>query len=298
MPDAKPISAQTAYLLMTLTALFWGGNFVIGRAATGTIPPLTLAWVRWTGASLLVLPFVAHHLWRDRTLIRERWRFIFLLGCIGAGLFNTLQYVSLTMMTAVTGAIINSAGPVLIAIACWLILGERLRILQVLGIILSLAGVLYVVARGDLSQLPPLGQSLGEIIMLIGLVAWGVYTALLRFRPPISPLSFAAATYIVASLVNTPLILLELASGATVALTTPTLLAISYVAIFPSLLAYLFFNLAVESIGGARASAFFHLTPPMTAALGMAFLGETFEVYHVAGFILIVAGIWLTARGS
>jgi drug/metabolite transporter (DMT)-like permease len=295
MPSQPSISARTAYLLMSLTALFWAGNFVIGRAATGTIPPLTLAWARWTGAAVLILPFAAAKLKADWTQIRRNAWFIFFLGCIGAGLFNTLQYISLTMMTAVTGAVINSAGPILIAVACWLMLGDKLRALQVLGIAVSLAGVLTVVMRGDLSRMPALGQSIGELLMLAALVVWAVYTALLRFRPPMHPLSFAAATYVVAALVNTPPMLWELASGATLKLDTTTFLAFAYVAVFPSLLAYLFFNAAVDSIGGARASAFFHLTPLMTAVLALLFLGEAFALYHIAGFALILAGVWLTA---
>jgi drug/metabolite transporter (DMT)-like permease len=293
-----PIAPRTAYLFMSLTALFWAGNFVIGRAATGTIPPLTLAWGRWAGAALLVLPFAAPHLWRDRWELWENRGFLFFLGCIGAGLFNTLQYVSLTMMTAVTGSVINSAGPVLIAIACWLILGDRLRALQIVGIVVSVAGVLVVVARGDFAQLPPLGQSIGELLMLGALIVWSVYTALLRFRPAIHPLSFAAATYLAAAIVNTPLMLWENSGLPNLPLEPHILAAFAYVAVFPSLLAYHFFNVSVESIGGARASAFFHLTPMMTAGLAMGFLGEAFALYHVAGFALIIAGVWLTALRS
>jgi drug/metabolite transporter (DMT)-like permease len=295
LSSTKPIAPTTAYLLMTLTALFWGGNFIIGGAATGVIPPLTLAWARWTGAALLILPFVWRHLRADWPEIRRHAGFIALLGCLGAGLFNTLQYVALTSMTAVTGSVINSAGPVIIAVACWLIVGDRLRLTQVLGIGISLGGVLAVVARGDVTHLPALGQSVGEIIMLIGLVAWGVYTALLRFRPRIHWLSFAACTYVVASLINTPLMLWEVASGAAPPLTISVILSVSYVAIFPSLISYHLFNLAVESIGGARASAFFHITPIMTALLAFAFLGETLQLYHVIGFALIIGGVWLTA---
>lgn len=298
MSPQAPISARTAYVFMTLTAMFWAGNFVIGRAATGTIPPLTLAWARWTGAALLILPFAAGHLRADWPALCKQAGFIFFLGCIGAGLFNTLQYLSLTMMPAVNGAVINSAGPVLIAIACWLILGDRLRAPQVLGIAISLAGVVLVVMRGDTSQLPQLGESIGELLMLLGLAVWALYTALLRFRPQIHPMSFAAATYLVAALVNTPTMLWELNSGASMQLNATTLSAVAYVSIFPSLLAYLFFNAAVESIGGTRASAFFHLTPLMTAVLAMTFLGEAFALYHVASFALIIAGVWLTARGA
>jgi drug/metabolite transporter (DMT)-like permease len=297
--DRRSVSPGTAYLLMSLTAAFWAGNFVIGRAVTaGTIPPLTLAWTRWAGATLIILPFALVPLWRDRAAIASRFWFLAMLGAIGAGLFNTLQYIALTSMTAVTGSIINSAGPVLIALACWLILGERPRILQFLGIALSLAGVLYVVARGDFTQLPNLGQSIGELLMLFGLVVWGVYTALMRFRPEMRAVSFAAFTYAVAAIVNTPLMLWEqLSAAAPTPVTHETLLVAGYVALFPGLLAYLFFNLSVESIGGTRASAFFHLTPLFTAILATLFIGESWQLYHAAGFALILAGIWITARG-
>jgi drug/metabolite transporter (DMT)-like permease len=298
-PASRSIAPGTAYLLLTLTAAFWAGNFVIGRAVTsGIVPPFTLAWARWAGATLFLLPFAARYLWRDWTAIRARAGYLFLLGAMGAGLFNTLQYVALQSMTAVTGAVINSAGPVLIALACWMILGERPRFLQFVGILLSLAGVLYVVARGDLTQLPSPGQSIGELLMLFGLVIWGIYTALLRFRPAIHPVSFAAAIYFVAALVNTPIMAWELTQGAPLQLSLQTALAICYVAIFPGLLAYLFFNLAVESIGGTRASAFFHLTPLFTAVLATAFLSEPWQAYHAVGFALIIAGVWLTARSA
>ena len=293
------ISPRMAYALMTLTALFWAGNFVIGRGATeGIVPPLTLAWARWTGASLFLLPFVWQHLRTDWPRMRPHLPLIFALGAMGPGLFNTMQYVSLQSMTAVSGAVISSAGPILIALACWLILGERLRLIQSAGIVLSLAGVLYVVARGDITRLPPLGQSTGEIIMLLALLLWGIYTALLRYRPAIHNLSFAAATFVVASLVNAPLMVWELASGATLQLSAAAFFAVVYVAIFPGLLSYVFFNQAVDSIGGARASACFHLTPLFTAVLAAIFLSEPWHLYHAGGLALILGGIVMTSRSG
>lgn len=297
-PTSQRISPGTAYLLSTLTAAFWAGNFVVGRGVVDAIPPLTLAWARWTGAALLILPFVWGRLRTDWPEIRKNVPFLFLLGFMGAGIFNTLQYLALTSMTAVTGAVINSAGPILIAVCCWLILGESLRRGQIVGIVISLAGVLLVVMRGDPTRLPSFGQSAGELIMLSAMLIWGVYTAIMRFRPPIHPLSYAAVLYVVASIVNTPLMLWELGSGTPITLSPSSMAAIAYVAIFPSLLAYLFFNAAVESIGGARTSAFFHLVPVMAAGLAIVFLGELFQPYHAVGFGLILLGVWLTARGK
>ncbi|MEQ1712913.1 MAG: DMT family transporter, partial [Hyphomicrobium sp.] len=116
-------TTANASVFLTFTMLFWAGNFTIGRWAAGTIPPVTLAALRWSGAALLILVFARRHLMRDWPVIRANLPVLLLLGVTGSGMFNTLQYVALTSMTAVTGAVINSAGPVLIALACWMILG-------------------------------------------------------------------------------------------------------------------------------------------------------------------------------
>lgn len=291
----RPTPAN-AYLLLSLTMLFWAGNYTIGRWAAGHVPPVTLAFLRWSGAALLVLPLAWSSLRRDWPAIRANLPVILALGLTGAGLFNTLQYIALTGTTATNAGIINSAAPAMIALLSFALNGESVRPVQALGIACSLLGVLTIVAKGSMSMLAALEISRGDLVMLGAVVIWAVYTALLDKRPAIHVLSFAAVTYMIAALLNAALVVLETASGARIAWSLPAGAAIAYTAVFPSFLAYLFFNRGVEIIGPTRAGAFMHLVPLFTVALAVAFLGEQPAPYHAAGLVLILGGVWLAAR--
>lgn len=289
-------TTANASLFLTFTMLFWAGNFTIGRWAAGTIPPVTLAALRWSGAALLILVFARRHLARDWPVIRAHMPVLLLLGMTGSGLFNTVQYIALTHTTAIGAGIINSTSPVMIAIMSYAVNGERATRRQMAGIAVSLIGVLAVLGKGDLSALTRLAFNIGDLIMLGAMAVWAFYTALLDKRPPIHMVSFAAVTFVIAALLNIPLSAIELASGAHIALGGKALLAIAYIAIFPSFLAYLLFNRGVEIIGPTRAGAFMHLVPLFTAALAIVFLGEQFAAYHAVALAFILTGVWLAAR--
>ena len=290
-------SDANAYLLLVLTTLFWAGNFTIGRWAAGHVPPVTLAFLRWTGAALLVLPLAWSALRRDWVVIRANLPVLLLLGVSGSGLFNTLQYIALTGTTATSAGIINSSSPVMIALLSLALNGERLGLLQGAGIALSLAGVLTVVSRGDASLASELAFNTGDLVMLAAMAIWALYTALLHRRPPLSGFSFAAVTYVIASGLNAALSAAEIAAGARVDWSAASAAAIAYTAVFPSFLAYLFYNRGVEIIGPARAGAFLHLVPLFTVLLAVLFLGEEPALYHAVGLSLIASGVWLAARG-
>ena len=292
---ARPTPA-VAYLLLTLTTLFWAGNYTIGRWAAGHVPPATLAFLRWTGAMLLVLPFALPHLRRDWAVVRDNLGVLVLLGTLGGGLFNTLQYLALSETTATSAGIINSASPVMIAILSFFLNGERVSLRQAVGIALSLAGVLTVIAKGDAANLAQLALNRGDLVMLGAMVLWALYTALLDKRPKLSFLSFAAVTYWVASALNLPLAAAELAWGASLDLSPGSLAAVLYIAVFPSFLAYICYNRGVEIIGPTRAGVFIHLVPLFTVTLAVLFLGEAPALYHAAGFGLILAGVFLASR--
>lgn len=292
----KSPTRASAYVLLTLTMLFWAGNYTIGRWAAGHVPPVTLAFLRWSGAALLVLGLAWPHLKRDWPVIRSKLPALLALGVTGAGLFNTLQYIALTGTTATNAGIINSSSPVMIAVLSYLLNGERVRLAQILGIAISLCGVLTVMSHGKLSTLAGLSFNQGDLVMLGAMVIWALYTALLDKRPGIHVLSFAAVTYCVAAVLNAMLAGVEVAHGARVAWSLPSVAAIAYTAIFPSFLAYLFFNRGVEVIGPTRAGAFMHLVPLFTVALAVLFLGEQPALYHGLGLLLILAGVWLAAR--
>jgi len=293
------ITARTsaaAYVLLTLTMLFWSINFVVGRWAKGHVPPVTLSALRWTGASLLILTVAWPHVRREWPMIRANRGILLLLGLTGTAIYNTLQYLSLVYTTATSAGVINSAGPILIVLACYIFFRDRVTVRMGLGIAMSLTGVLVVITKGHLESLRAMSFNGGDLIMLSAMVITAIYTAFLRKRPPLHMLSFAAVIYCIAAVFNLPLAALELARGSPIDLTVPSMLAVAYTAIFPSTLAYLCFNRGIEIIGGPRAGTFLHLIPLFTGLLALVFLGEQPQPYHAIGFAFILAGVGLAAR--
>lgn len=287
-----------AYLLLSLTALFWAGNFVLGRGVHEHVPPIALAWTRWTFASLIILPFAIPHIRREWPVIRANFPILAFFGIVGVGAFNTLSYTGLNYTTALNGLVLQSSGPILIVLASFLIFGDRISPRQGLGIAISLTGVLLMVSRGDYSVLAGFKLNLGDILLLIALTLWGLYTAFLRKRPEIHWLSFTGVTFVIGSLINLPFFLYEHAYVRQLQFDTQTMLAIAYVSIFPSVLAYICFNRGVELIGANRAGVCLHLVPLFGAVLAIALLGEQPRFYHFIGIALILAGVTLAARKS
>jgi len=288
---------NTPYLLLTLTPLFWGGNFVLGRGVHEFFPPIALACIRWTLAFLIILPFAWPHLRRDWPVIRRHWPWLVFLGATGAGSFNTLTYIGLNHTPALNALVINSSGPVMIALASFIFFSDRLTPRQIFGIGISLVGVIVVVSKGDLQALAQLQFNNGDLWVLAAMAVWGVYTAFLRKRPAeIHWLSLAAALFGVAAAINIPLFAWENAYVRSLTLSTEALLAIGYVAIFPSILAYVFYTRGVELIGGNRAGVFLHLIPLFGSTLAILILGEQPLWSHAAGFALILSGVTIAAR--
>ena len=219
-----------------------------------------------------------------------------ILGALGIGAFNTLLYSGLQTTTALNSMLIQSAQPALILMLGGLVMRDRTSARQIAGVLVSLAGVLMVIARGDLALLLALRLNAGDAIIAFAVLLWALYSVLLRKRPPVHPLSFLAASIMVGLVVIAPVYLMELASGRRIVPETGSALAIAYVSIFPSFLAYLFFNRGVELIGSAATAQFMNVMPLMGAGLAMLFLGEALHLFHVAGLALVLAGIWVAGR--
>jgi drug/metabolite transporter (DMT)-like permease len=283
------------HLLLTLTMLFWAGNSVAGRGVYETVPPLALAWLRWTIAALITLPFAWPYLKRDMAVIKASWGVLFLLGTLGAGCFVSIYYIGLAKTSAINATVINSAAPILIPLASFLLYRDRLNLTQAAGIALSLIGVLVVLAKADPAFLHTLDLNEGDLWVLAAMALWATYTALLRQQPAIHWLSFATITFVVASLVNFPLFVAE-SFFRHITPTPAALLAIAYVSTLPSVVAQIFYVRSVELIGANRAGAFMHLIPLFGALLAIVLLGENLHLFHVGGFGLILAGITLASR--
>jgi drug/metabolite transporter (DMT)-like permease len=275
--------------------LFWAGNSIAGRALADEAAPIALAFWRWVLALVLVTPVAWPHLKRDRAELRRRWRMILALAVTGVGAFGALLYVGLQYTTALNSILMQAAIPPLVMLFAWLALRERTTRGQLAGVLLSLLGVLVVISRGRPWALLEVELNGGDALVFTGVVLYAVYSLLLRRRPDVHPLSLLWATFTAAAILLAPAYALEMASGRQMPPTPAVLLGLGYVAVFPSFLAYLFFNRGVELIGSARASQFLHLQPVFGAVLAVLLLGETFHLFHAAGVALIFSGIGLAA---
>lgn len=286
---------RTAPLLLAVTMLFWAGNSIAGRALAGVVPPMTLTFWRWVLASLLVAPLAWRHLATDWPELRRRWKMVVLLAVSGVASFGALLYWGLESTTALNSLLMQAAIPPLILFFGFVILRDRIGIGALVGVALSLAGVLVVISEGRPWDLLHLHLNPGDGIILVGVVLYAAYSLLLRRRPQVHPLSLLLVTFVLAALVTAPFYAHELIQGRTFALTHASLGGILYVALFPSFLAYLCFNRGVELIGPGPAGQYMHLMPVFGALLAVTLLGEPFHGYHAVGVVLIAAGIAATA---
>ncbi len=287
-----------AYVLLTFTALFWAGNAVVARAVRDFVPPVALAFWRWSLALLIVLPFAWRHLKRDWPTIRANWKILLVLGCLGIGAFNTLLYIGLQKTTALNAMLLQSGQPALILLLGSLAMGDTTTWRQIAGAIVALLGVLTIIARGNLSMLTNLHFNVGDLTIGFAVCLWAIYAVSLRQRPLVHPLSLFAVTLLVGIVSIAPFYGWEVLSGNLVSVRRDSFLAIVYVAVFPAVLAYLFFNRGVELIGSAQTGLYMNILPVLGAGLAIIFLGERLEVFHATGLLLIVGGILFAGRGQ
>jgi drug/metabolite transporter (DMT)-like permease len=284
------------YLLLSLTSLFWAINIVLGRMIAGDIPPLLLTFLRWGGASLIVLPFAWNGLKRDWPVIRRHLKLIAILSATGIAGYNAMAYWGLAYTEALNVLLLQSTGPLLIAIWAFVLWGDRLTPRQLGGILTSLAGVVVIICRGDIAHLAQMKLNPGDVLIFIALILYGAYAALLRKRPDIHQLSFLATTIIGGTMCLAPFALGEFLAGPRMNVTPTTFAVVFYVALFPSLIAYMFFVRGVELIGPNRASPFFHLMPVFGSVIAILFLGEQPQLFHALGFALVLTGVFVATR--
>jgi drug/metabolite transporter (DMT)-like permease len=288
--------ANQPYLLLCITALCWAGNAIVGRLAAGHIPPVTLSFLRWSIAFLIVLPFAWNHLVRDWPAIRAKLGIMVLVSVVGISAFNTLQYWALEHTTALNTLLLQSSGPLIVAVWSLILLGVRLTLAQAIGVLLSLTGVLVILLHGDLSALSNIAFNEGDLIFTAAMVVFGLYSVLTLKRPAIHGLSFVAFTFGCGAACLIPLLIWELLTRPVMALDARNLASLFYVAVFPSTLAYLCFNRGVLLIGANRAAPFFHVVPVFGSLMAIVFLGERPQLFHVVGFALVLTGVFVASR--
>ena len=291
-------SLALAYTGLVLTPLFWAGNAVVARGVVNSIPPVSLAYWRWVIALFILLPMTLPRVRREWPIVRDHWPRVLVLALFSVASFNTLLYVAATTTSAINIALINSTIPVMVALLAFLLLSERIRAIQGFGIAVALSGVLMVIAQGSAGRLASLSFAAGDLVMVAAVASWGIFSVLLRrLSVPLSGLTFLTVQIALGAILLTPVYLIDLllvSGGFTLSLSTmPPLL---YVAVFPGILAYAFWNHGVWAVGPSRAAIFMYLVPVFASVLAWLFLGERLGGYHLAGGALILAGLYLTTR--
>jgi len=295
-PDPLRWLSNQPYLLLSLTSLFWAGNIVLGRYAAGHVPPMTLSCIRWTGAFVMLLPFAWRHLRTDWPALRARLPLMVVLSATGFAINNALSYWALQYTQALNALLIQSSGPLFVALWSLLLFGVRLTFAQFAGIAISLAGVLTIILRGDPGALASIEFNKGDVMVAGAVLAFGLYSALMPRRPVTHQLSLIAFTTAGGALLLLPFSVWEISSGVTLKFDTLTLVTVVYVVIFPSTLSYLFFNRGIALIGPNRAAPFFHLMPVFGSAMAILLLGEQPQLFHLVGYLLVLAGVIIASR--
>jgi drug/metabolite transporter (DMT)-like permease len=287
-------------LLLWLPPLFWAGNLVLGRALGQTFPPVSLAVGRWLVALIVLAPFVARRVHAQRDLLRRHVLLILACGGFGVAGYNALGYLALQSVPAASVAFLNSTLPLMVPLAAFILGVERVRPRTILGIGLSFVGVVWIVSRGEPGSLGHLSLGGGEILVLIAVANYALYSVLIRRKPAaIDPLVFLAATMVTGLLVLMPFWAVELARGATIPLDAGSVAAVLYIGIFASLLAFVLWNRCVATLGPTVTGASFHLVALFTATLAFLLLDEPVRAFHLIGIALILAGFAVaTARSQ
>ena len=284
-----------AFLALGLVMLLWAGNSIVGRAVRFDVPPFTLAFLRWLGATLVLMPFAIGPLRRDWRALLGGWKIVLLLGVLGIGAFNALLYSGLRHTTATNALLLQAAIPAAVMLLDRVLFGVRSAGWQMVGVTFSILGVVAIVFEGDPAAAMRLHFGLGDVLILAAVVVWAIYTVFLRQRPQVGPVSFVAATFAMGVLAMAPLAAWEWAQGMRVHWGGSVFGALAYVALLPSLLSYFLYNWAAGVVGPARAGQAITMMPLFGAFLSAALLGEALHLYHFAGMALIVLGIVLSA---
>jgi drug/metabolite transporter (DMT)-like permease len=284
------------YLLLSLTSLFWAGNIVLARYVAGHVPPMTLSCVRWIGAFFMLLPFARPHLERDWPVLRARLPLMVMLSATGFAVNNALSYWAMQYTQALNALLIQSSGPLFVALWSLLLFRVRLTWAQLAGIAISLLGVLTIILRGDFGTLAGIEFNKGDLMFAGGLLTFGLYSALMPRRPKTHQLSLISFTTGCGALLLLPFSVWEYSSGITLKFDALTVATLVYVVIFPSTLAYLFFNRGIALIGPNRAAPFLHLVPVFGSAMAILLLGEQLRLFHLVGYALVLAGVVTASR--
>lgn len=283
---------------LVICTLAWAGNALVARASAGLLPPVSLSFWRWATALVLVLPFTLQGLWRHRATLLPLWRQLAVLAALSITSYNTLLYLAAQSTTAINITLVNTGLPVAAFVWSVLLLRQWPTRATVLGTMLSFTGLLVILSTGQPSRLLALEFNRGDLIMVVAVMTWGLYSVLLRLWPiPVPGLIQLTAMLICGVPLLLPFYLWELSVMGGMPMTVQAFSAVAYTALIASLVAYLAWNNGVKVLGPATASLFSYLMPVFAALLSVLLLGEHLQWFHLLGGLLTFAGLLLATRG-
>ena len=289
---------KTAYIFLILATLFWSGNFIVGKAASlFEIPPFTLNFYRWTFAWLILAPFTLKEIFKKKSYILNNIKLILILGITSITVFNSIVYYSLNFTQVISGVLMISTIPVMIIFFCWVFKIEKTNFYQILGVLFSLMGVVVIVTNADVNKLLNLNFNKGDLWMVVAMLSWAMYSALLRKKKfKLSQISLLQTIISAGLILLLPAYLIEMALGYRVNIHLPFILTLTYVVLFPGLASFFFWIKGISIIGSNRSGIFLHLMPIFSTIMAMLIFKEKFMTFHLIGAILIITGIILSSK--
>jgi drug/metabolite transporter (DMT)-like permease len=284
--------------MLVCATLFWAGNFMVGKLAfVENIPPMTLVFLRWSLVWIILLPFTYKEILKNKDIIFKNLPLLFFLALTSVGLFNSFTYLALAYTQVINASLFNTAIPAMIIFLCFLLKIERTNKFQIFGLIISVLGILSIITKLDLNILLSLNFNKGDLIMIGGVITWGLYSSFLKkkkFTLPLLTLVHVLCTFGLIFIL--PQFLYELSHGLTVKLNTNLGLTLIYLALFPSIGSYYCWAGAVAIIGANRAGIFLSLIPFFSTIMAITFFNEKFQFFHLIGSILIILGLFLSNK--
>ncbi len=287
-----------AYLLLILTTIFWSGNFIVGKAASiYEIPPFSLNFYRWFFAGLILMPFTIKELIDKKNYIFSNLGFFIILGITSITIFNSIVYYSLYYTQVISGVLMISTIPVWIIFISSMLNIEKTNIFQIIGVALSLTGVIFIITKADINLIKNLDFNKGDLTMVIAMFSWALYSSLLKKKKyQISQITLLQVVIITGLVFLIPIYFIEMNMGNLIKLGKPFYLTLTYVVLFPGLASFFFWIKGIGIIGANRAGAFLHLMPIFGAIMAMIIFDEKFMFYHFLGAVFIIAGITLSNK--
>ena len=287
-----------AAIYLVCATLFWAGNFIVGKTASiNEIPPISLNFYRWLVVWLILLPFTFRELIKKKNYILNNIGLFIVLGITAVTIFNSALFYSLKFTQVISGVLMISTVPVMIIFISSLLKIEKTNFFQIIGVGLSLTGVLFIITKGDIGLLKNLDFNRGDLIMIIAMLSWATYSTLLKKKKyELSQISLLQVVISFGVIFLIPLYFIDMNMGNSIKLEKPFFLTLTYVVLFPGLASFFFWIKGVALIGANRSGVFLHLMPIFGAVMAMVIFDEKFMFYHLIGAVFILMGIILSNR--